>query len=265
MNPTQLDLRVRQVRAAFYESQDHWNIPPEFSPTKPCLEEMLCEMDPIPHEALFMGRAEDGLPVMLNLSDPDPGPMLIVGDHGSGKTELLRVIAQYIVSARTPREIQFAVITNRIEEWQGELSDEPHCVGVFSSRGSAARRLVHCVMRWIFEQGSRKQSVLLLVDGLEEVLQWDGTTRARWAAILRHGPDKRVWPLVTLTPYYDVRLRQWLELFHLKILASNLIHREMESPQRDSKCLDSSLAPWFSTREAGEWINFWIPALDFAM
>lgn len=54
----------------------------------PALRDVLAELGPLASEALFLGVASDNLPVLFNLDDLHPGPMLIAGDAGSGKTGL---------------------------------------------------------------------------------------------------------------------------------------------------------------------------------
>ena len=63
-------------------------------PARPTISEVLTEFGPMPPEALFLGVASDGLPVLLNLHDPIPGPLLIIGDPGTGKTSLPQTIAR---------------------------------------------------------------------------------------------------------------------------------------------------------------------------
>src|SRR5512139_1948863 len=65
-------------------------------PAAPSLNGVLAELGPLPREALFLGVASDGLPVLLNLHDPLPGPMLVVGDAGAGKTAFLQFLARSI-------------------------------------------------------------------------------------------------------------------------------------------------------------------------
>src|SRR5512135_2671441 len=62
----------------------------------PGLKETLRDLGPLPRAALFLGVADDRLPVLLNLADPVPGPVLVAGDSGSGKTHLLRLVAEAI-------------------------------------------------------------------------------------------------------------------------------------------------------------------------
>ena len=71
-------------------------------PFAPSLESALDEVGPMPRKALFMGIAPDGLPVLLNLHDPAPGPILVVGDPGAGKTAFLQNIARGVERMHAP-------------------------------------------------------------------------------------------------------------------------------------------------------------------
>src|SRR4030095_7827721 len=64
------------------------------TPVPPTLSEILEEIGPIPREALLLGMAADGLPILLNLYDSHPGPILVIGDAGAGKTGFLQTVAR---------------------------------------------------------------------------------------------------------------------------------------------------------------------------
>jgi len=66
--------------------------------------------------SLQLGLAEDGLPLLLDLYDPAPGPLLVAGDGGSGKTTFLQSLAQ-ASDLQNPGEIQFGVMSPFPEEW----------------------------------------------------------------------------------------------------------------------------------------------------
>ena len=51
-------------------------LPSQPKPASPTLSSVLAEIGPLPHEVLFLGVAADGLPVLLNLHDPVPRPLL---------------------------------------------------------------------------------------------------------------------------------------------------------------------------------------------
>src|SRR6266508_1669131 len=88
-------------------------------PVLPPLGEVLAEFGPMPLEAMFLGVASDGLPVLLNLHDPVPGPILIAGDAGTGKTALLQTMALAAVMMHQPEQLQFGVLTSHPDEWTG--------------------------------------------------------------------------------------------------------------------------------------------------
>src|SRR3990172_8414791 len=91
-------------------------------PAAPSLADSLSELGPLPREALLLGLASDGLPVLLNLHDPHPGPLLIAADPGAGKTALLQLVAQAAAQMHAPGDVQFGAVTNYPDQW-GYLAD----------------------------------------------------------------------------------------------------------------------------------------------
>ena len=110
---------------------------PKPVPAAPSLADSLSELGPLPREALLLGLASDGLPVLLNLHDPHPGPLLIAADPGAGKTALLQLIAQAAADMHEPSDVQFGVVTNYPDEW-GHLTELEHCVGIFPTYHDSA-------------------------------------------------------------------------------------------------------------------------------
>ncbi len=100
-------------------------------PAAPPLTQVLAEIGPLPREALFLGMAYDGLPVLLNLHDPIPGPMLITSDAGAGKTAFLQGIARSAMQSHKSTDVQYAVITNHTDEWDGIEKTLTSCGSLF--------------------------------------------------------------------------------------------------------------------------------------
>src|SRR4030095_1862244 len=86
-------------------------------PAAPTMSGVLSEIGSLPREGLFLGIASDGLPVLLNLHDSAPGPIVIIADPSAGKTAFLRMIASAVQQTHHSEHVQFGVITNRPEEW----------------------------------------------------------------------------------------------------------------------------------------------------
>ena len=139
-------------------------------PDLPPLSEVLAEFGPMPTEALFLGVASDGLPVLFNLHDPVPGPILIGGDPGSGKTALLQIVASAAGKMHQPEDLQFGVLTNHPDEWSG-VESIPNNVGIFPLYHKSAEDFILSLASWAHGNKTSQQSVLLLLDDLEAAIQ----------------------------------------------------------------------------------------------
>jgi hypothetical protein len=231
-------------------------------PAQPSLSGVLADYGPMPPEALFMGVAHDGLPMLLNLHDPVPGPLLIVGDAGAGKTNLLQVIARAAEMMHQPEGLQFGVLTNHTEEWNG-FDRIPNNVGIFPLYGNASQDFILSLASWAHGNKSSKQSVILLLDDLEAVsnLDFDAQQNLRW--LLLRGPARRVWPILTVNPNRIENVQPWLDAFHTRIFGSiqdQQYVRQFSAETADVGTLNSGSQ--FTLREGKHWLRFWLPSID---
>jgi hypothetical protein len=230
--------------------------------TLPALHEVLDEFGPMPPEALFLGVASDGLPVLLNLHDPVPGPILIAGDAGTGKTAVLQTLACAAGLMHQPEQLQFGALTSHPDEW-GALEGIPNNVGIFPLYHQSAEDFILSLASWAHGNKSSKQAVLLLIDDLEDIakLNFDARQNLRW--LLLRGPARRVWPIVTLNPNRMDSAQPWLEAFHTRVFGpiQNLqLTSQMDAANAE---LDSlNIGTQFAMREGDHWLRFWIPSME---
>lgn len=225
------------------------------------LSDVLAKLGPLPREGLFLGIASDGLPVLLNLYDPHPGPMLILGETRSGKTAFLQSIARSVVLTHKENEVQFGVITKHTEEWK-ELPGSPQQVGVFDVTQPSAQDFLLSLASWAHSNKNSQQSTLLLIDDLEAIarLDFDALQNFRW--LLLRGPARRVWPLITMSAERYGQVLSWIEIFRTRVFGRIEDARLAEALGGDKvSALDQLEAgKQFSLRENGNWLRFNLPS-----
>lgn len=228
----------------------------------PPLSQALAGFGAMPPEGLFMGVASDGLPMLLNLHDAVPGPLLVLGDAGSGKTDLLQIIARAAGITHTPNALKFGVLTNHPDEWNG-FERMPHNAGILPLYADSAQEFLLTVASWARGSKTDSQSILLLLDDLEAATNLDFEARQTLRWLFLRGPARRVWPIVTLNADRSANLQPWLEAFHTRIFgAIKDIYRasQLNANGADLHALNANAQ--FTLREGNHWLRFWLPSLD---
>jgi len=248
--------------------------PSKPTPAAPALSDVLAGIGSLPPEALFLGVASDGLPVLLNLYDAHPGPMLIAGDAGSGKTAFLQTIAHSVAQTHRPADIQFGVITNYPDEWES-VKAFPHQAGVFAVGHNGAQEFIHSLAMWAHSNKNTHQCMLLLVDDLESVASLDQEAVQDFRWLLLRGPARRVWPIVTLNAPRYGQVISWLQNFRTRVFGQVANGRVAEALGGDqASALDHYYSPadspgasreleariQFSLHEKEHWLRFWLPS-----
>ena len=234
----------------------------QIRPAAPSQADWLSELGPLPREALLLGLASDGLPVLLNLHAPQPGPLLVCADPGTGKTSLLQMIAQAATEMHTPGEVQFGVITNHPDEL-GHLGEYEHCLGVFPTYHDSAVDFLSSLSGWAHANKGGQQSIPLLIDDLESMndLDFDTCQTLRW--LLLRGPARRVWPIITMNAERVSQVEDWLEAFRTRIFGQIRDDHRADAlsgvPGTTLRHLQAGLQ--FALREGDDWLKFWIPEM----
>lgn len=230
-------------------------------PATPALSDILRELGSLPREALFLGMATDGLPILLNLHDSVPGPILIVGDPGAGKTAFLKNIAQAINLTHKPTEVQFGVVTSHAEEW-GAFQNSAHCLGVFSTHDTGGQDFLLSAAAWARGDVRSGQSMLLLIDDLEAVAAFDFNALQTLRWLLARGAARRVWLFVTLNAARYGQVISWIPNFRTRIFGRIRDARIAGALGGDPASAADALqaATQFSLRENGGWLRFWVPS-----
>jgi len=242
------------------EEQAHQTPP---TPGLPTLRSVIADTSPLPRTALFLGLAEDGLPVLLDLYDPIPGPILIIADQAGGKTALLQMIARAVELLYAPSNVQSGIITQHPDEWKSFQGNQS-TVGIYATQENNTPELLQSLVTWAHNNKGEGQSILLLIDNLETITKLDQQTEQNLRWLLLRGPSRRVWPIVTVNTSRAQDMETWLGFFRTRLFGH--IHDSHDSQfiaNDPNKSFDDIIAgSQFTMREGNNWLNFWVPAID---
>ena len=257
---TRFDMMIDALVELAQEEQAHLTPP---APDLPTLRSVLADVSPLPREALFLGLADDSLPVLLNLFDPIPGPLLIIGDQASGKTRLLQTIARGADLLHTPADIQYVIVTPYPKEWKTFQGNQSNA-GVYPTQNSNAEELIKSLVGWAHNNRGEQQSVLLLIDDIESVIKINQQVEQNLRWLLMRGPSRRVWPIVTLNAARAQPMKEWMELFHTRLFghieSSDEATFITTNPNHTLTHLVAGSQ--FAIREEQQLLNFLVPIAD---
>ena len=107
---------MNDTKDTAFKLQDFTELLPHAGPAQgsstPGLKSVLQDLGPLPRAALFLGVADDQLPVLLNLADPVPGPVLVAGIGGVA-VEIYKDVAFRV----TP--VSYSDVTEMLDELRG--------------------------------------------------------------------------------------------------------------------------------------------------
>lgn len=215
-----------------------------------------------PSGSLLLGVAEDRLPLYLDLYDPTPGPLLIAGDRGCGKTAVLKWIAR-ASDLTDPGDIEFGVVTPFPEEWAG-VEELPNGMGIWPAYHPSAHQFLSKLIHWAEVLPKTRQAIVVLIDGLDLLAGHGFNLQQELRWLLSNGPERRVWPVVTTNPAHLPHMLNWLDYFHTRILGRMKYEQNAHLFVNDPKINLTNLIPGleFGLYQPDHWLRFLLPQLS---
>ena len=210
---------------AYHQIQEELVLRPEATTRTtraPLLQEVLGDLIPLPPNALFLGVCEDGLPLMLELSNPAPGAVLIAGDYLPATRYALHALIASLYALNDPDDLHLHWVTTNPDAMP-DVAASPHCKSIYSPYERVVGDLVGSLaeiaeQRRYSRQGGAVQ--FLILDNLSLLLghlEDHGWSVLKW--LLLNGPASQVWVVATLEAAQAPELgSRWLQLFPTRLL-----------------------------------------------
>jgi len=236
----------------------------EYLSWPPSLENLLAQTGELSPHSVILGLCEDGLPFLLDLTNPAPGAILIAGDSGSGKTRLLRSILASGVYLNQPEHFSYNLATPKVDG----LPPFGHPVYIqqaldFDEEGMSD--MIHRLAD-LAEQRQRNKpqapAIILAIDDLYTCLQrLDESAFSRLYWLIKHGQRSYIWTIATLTARHAHYIHPRLfAAFRTRLIGSIRRRNLAEFISNDKFKATQGLEPGaqFCVPYGESWSPFWI-------
>lgn len=199
--------------------------------------DLLARMQEVPRDGALLGVMANGTPLVLRLPLPSIQHVLVTGDAGLGKTELLRLLALGMAVHHSARHWRLALLGCRPGPGLTALRALPHC---WAQTDQTELAMGYLVRLWVeLKVREREQRpaprVLIVVDDADRLIHAGGGVMIGvLQALLERGGAvglhlalacRSEWSVEPLCPLFPVRLQSDLH----QIPGCFLMHHEEEA------------------------------------
>ena len=227
-------------------------------PSRQKIWEGLAEM---PADALLLGIAGDGLPLLLRLRDPRPGAILLASDRHTGKTDFLKMLIRAAECFNLGQDADFVTMTEYPSHFD-DLDQTGRLLGVWPAYQDVSVDLLVEISNRIQYQDFDRPLVLML-DGFESILKMEQAVQDCLVNILTNGPRALVWPIVSMDSSMALKLPDWLSFFQTRIYGRIASPTAVEAltPLPGAPLQNLKPGSQFCLRQKSRWLKFWLPNL----
>jgi len=271
------ELSLLQVGLSAYQQirkeADRWINPTHpaesLSPRSFSMRQFINSLHDLPAQTAALGMCEDRLPVLFDLTDPRPGALAVLGDEGSGKTRLLKVLLQTVMEINGVDDAKYVLVSNRLDEWRGQIAQgkrSGHCLAALRSEDSQVDEWIIRLAEIAEQRFSGRQNgaaLLLVVDDMTSIALADFDARTNFDWLCRNGPSSQVFPVVSVNTKVALSNARWMAAFHTRLIG------HMDNQAADHLGMYSGLDSLrltaerqFAVRMQDQWMRFWLPTME---
>lgn len=221
---------------------------------------LLSLFTPLPPYSGILGVCNDGLPLVMDLTDPTPGAILISGPHRSGKTQLLKSVLLATSQINSVDELIFYVISPQPDEYR-DVYQLAHCMGLFSAYDRAASELIVDLAALAEQRRSGRHlgaKTIVVIDDLDEFLkseEFEVINYMSW--LLKHGARNGVWLIASISQDGIYKVNPKLLAGYSTRIESGVVLPSL--PDRTPNH-HTTIDPSYRTMIGNQWVYFWLPS-----
>jgi hypothetical protein len=168
------------------------------------LKKLLARHSDLPPQTAVLGVCDDGLPVLLDLNDPTPGSMLLLGDEREAQLEILRSVIDSTASRNSPRGVQFLILSDQPESWRRWVAArgfDRYCLAIAQVEEEPVRTWTLRLADWTEQRRLGQRSgppIVIIMDTLSFLPKMAYDVRLNFDWLAKEGPPAAIWPLAAI-------------------------------------------------------------------
>ena len=216
-----------------------------------------------PYSAL-LGICEDGLPFILDFTNPAPGSFLIGGDEGSGKGLLMSSVLASAIRLNQPGNMTFHLVAQDQDRYSS-VTETAHCQNHITFDDPRLSEVIDSLTEAIETRkrnGPQDPAILLVIDDLAGLIAaLEPKTLSRFYGLIKHGPRYRIWIIAGLAAHdAPIVEPQILQAFrtHLICGIKNRKLAQLLSDDHGLNSRDLAYGDQFFVPYGDQWLRSWI-------
>jgi hypothetical protein len=234
----------------------------------PNLQGIIEDIGPLAPYSIVIGGCDDRSHLFMDLSDPAPGSLLIVGDDRSGRSRLLTSMLSSSAVLTSPRRVRYALIAPDLTGLD-YLIQRPHCYKAHATDTGDAIDMIYELAEIADYRRNNQVTgsvIILAVDDLACLLSTmddEMVEQLRWLVTV--GPGVQIWTIATLNSEDVSSIEpEFLNQFGTRLIGS-VGKAEVvdylcgsEEPKPEEVIAGAQFCVLFNE----DWVMFWIPAVE---
>ncbi len=251
--PTRLDLRVSR--------QNHAANP--FA--RLSLEGLLNQHPYLPEETAVLGICDDGLPVLLDFTDPMPGSVLVAGSQLTGSRQLLQLVLSSTLRRTTSHGMDVLVVSQDPAAWQSVINKPGRhhleILPIYDRISGVAILHLSRMLEQRMNGRSRSETAFLFIDDVQSVSQLDLDVQVNLQWLIDQGPQYGIWSFAAMAANGMEKFDSFVPSFRTRILGQ-VDEPGLTARLANVRSLDTTKfhpSQQFCVRIKHNWMNFWLP------